>query len=55
MGIESKDGFDLAQFMRNYDAKKRKESNNNDKPESLTLAHLMNRKPSRTFIKDSSG
>jgi hypothetical protein len=47
------EGYDIAQFMRNYDPNKRKESSNS-KPKNLTLADLMNRKSSRTFIKDPS-
>jgi hypothetical protein len=48
--LENNNGFDIAEFMKNYDAKKRKDNSNN-KPEPLTLAHLQNRKTSRTFIK----
>jgi hypothetical protein len=47
--------FDIAEFMRNYDAKKRKESTDNNKKNlNLTLADLQRpgEKASKTFIKD---
>jgi hypothetical protein len=54
---DNDDGFDIAQFMKNYDAKRRKEiKDSNNRPRNLTLADLPrpDGRPSiKTFIKDS--